>query len=176
MFLQSTPHNALGDPGLSSLLSVALAIVPAVVVIVARRFDVDLRRTVVVGGAMYGGVLLSVWAGIRVLFWRFAAEFPESIPILLFVVLAAGTVFFLQWSAAAVLFLSYRLQSAVVWLFGVTWVTSYAWFFVGGEAGATFYLFIWAFSIGPATLGALVIVVGGEFVIRRRVLSDGVFG
>jgi hypothetical protein len=66
---------------------VALALAPAV----AGRSDVGLRRTAG-GGATYG-VRLSVWAGIRGLFWRFAAESPESTPRLLLVVLAAGAAY-----------------------------------------------------------------------------------
>ena len=169
MLLQGAPHSALGGHAESAVAAVPAALVVAAGPLLGRRLAVDRWRFAAAGGAAYAAAMLLVWAGFRLVFWRFAAEFPASVPIVAVVVTAAATLFVLQWGAATLAFLSVRLYGAVVWLSGVTWTTVYAFSFVGGEAGATFLLALWAFSVGPATFLPLAAVAGVEYVGRRLV-------
>lgn len=171
--VQLTAHNALRSPVGSSLLALAIAFVSAAGVVVLRCRDADGRAALLIGGTAHAVVLLVVWAGVRVRFWHHPVPVPESIPVAVPVVGAAFVLFCTQWIAAAVLSLSYRLRSPVVWLVGVTWYTAYAHTFVGNEGGALFALFSWVLVIGPATLGVLAVLAGSEYVVRRRLTPTG---
>ena len=166
--MPGTPDPALGSRLLTVLVATFPALIAVVLLSLGRRLKADLIRFAVGGGIGYAVTLLSIWAGVRVLFWRFAAEFPESLPLVLPIVVGVGTLFAGQWSVATLLFISYRLRTAAVWLFGVTWFTVYAFLFVGGEGSATFLLLIWLFGIGPMLFAPLLVLAGGEFAIRHR--------
>ena len=170
--LQLAAHNALRSPIVSALLALGIALVSAGGVAVTHRCDADRRAALLVGGSAHAAGMLAVWVGVRLCFWRHPAPLPESLPVVLPVVGVAFLLFSVQWIAAAVLSLSYGLQSAVVWLVGVTWYTVYAATFVGNEGGALFALFSWVLVIGPATLTLLAVLAGGERVVRRRLSAD----
>jgi hypothetical protein len=165
--MQATPDPALG----SRLPTVLVATLPALTAVallyLGRRSRADPVRFAAAGGAGYAVALLTVWAGTRVLFWRFAAEFPESLPFVFPVVVGVGALFVGQWSVATLLFVSYRLRTAALWLFGVTWFTIYGFLFVGGEGSATFLLLVWLFGIGPMTFAPLLLLAGAEVAVRK---------
>lgn len=167
MLLQIALQNALGSPVASSLLGLLIALTTVAGVTVEKYSPFTRVQHIALGGVVYAIVLVSIWAGVRTPFRRdILSVIPlHEVPLMLLIITGAALLFFIQWSLAAVMFLRKRLWSALVWLFGVTWFTAYAFVFVGGEGGPFFVLLTWMLAIGPATLGVLGIVAGIEFVM-----------
>jgi hypothetical protein len=166
--LQLQPHLALGSLGLTVLIATVVALTAVSAFVLQGRAAGNRRRIAIVGGSIYAVVLLSIWAGVRILFWRFAAEFPSDIPFVLPIMMGVGVLFMTQWGGATILYFSYRLHIAGIWLFATTWGTVYAFLFVGGEGTPTFFLILWLIYFGPATLGVLAVLTGTELAVRNR--------
>lgn len=166
--LQLQPHLALGSLGLTVLIATVVALTAVSAFVLQGRAAGNRRRIAIVAGSIYAVVLLSIWAGVRILFWRFAAEFPSDIPFVLPIMMGVGVLFITQWGGATILYFSYRFRIAGIWLFATTWGTVYAFLFVGGEGTPTFFLILWLIYFGPATLGVLAVLTGTELAVRNR--------
>jgi len=166
--LQLQPHLALGSLGLTVFIATVVALTAVSAFVLQGRAADNRRRIAIGGGLIYAVALLSFWAGVRILFWRFAAEFPSDLPFVLPIMIGVGMLFITQWGGATILYLSYRFRIAGVWLFATTWGTVYAFLFVGGEGTPTFFLILWLIYFGPATLGVLAVLAGTELAVRNR--------
>jgi hypothetical protein len=116
--------------------------------------------------------MLSLWAGVRLVFWRFAfdpvGDAPLVGPILVgFAIVIAG-----QFVLPVYLLVSYGTWTPLVWLFGVTWALGEFVLLVGGESGGLFALLVWVVGLLPPCLGVLVVTAGGELLLRRFDLSN----
>lgn len=167
--MPGTPHHALGGPLPTAVVATGVASLCAAVLVFGRRAGVGYRTLAVGGGFGYVTVLLTCWALVRLLLWRFTSGMsdPDSAPALAALFTAIVAVLAAQWAIATVLFVVYRVQIAVGWLFLVAWVTTYSYLQVGGESGGLFLLLIWALGIGPALLCALGVLAGSEVLLRR---------
>lgn len=167
--MPGTPHHALGGPLETAVVATVTAGACTAGLIAGARAGVSRRRLGAAGGLGYAAVLLTLWATVRLLFWRFPGV-PAGIEgtrLFVAVVGAVTVVLLAQWAAVTVLFVSYRLWTAVVWLFATGWVTAYTYLQVGGESGGVFLLLLWALSIGPGLLVGLGLLAAGEAAVRR---------
>jgi hypothetical protein len=163
---QTTPHGPF-DPALMTAVAVAVAVASVGVSVGGRRFSTR-RRLLVGGGAAYATTVLCLWAGVRLVFWRFAfdpvGDAPVVVPVL---VVIAG-----QFVLSTYLFVTHGTWTSLVWLFGVTWALIEFVLMVGGESGGLFALLVWTVALLPACLGVLIVTTGGELLLRRADLSN----
>ena len=167
---QLTPRHAF-DPTLTTGVAVVVAVGAVVLAVVGRRFSTR-RQLLVGGGATYATTMLGLWAGVRLVFWRFAfdpvGDAPAVIPVLvMFAIVIAG-----QFVLPVYLLVSHETWTPLIWLFGVTWALSEFVLLVGGESGGLFALLVWVVGLLPACLGVLVVTTGGELLLRRFDLSN----
>lgn len=116
--------------------------------------------------------MLGLWAGVRLVFWRFAfdpvGDAPAVVPVLVvFAVVIAG-----QFVFPVYLLVSHETWTPLIWLFGVTWAFGEFVPLVGGESGGLFALLVWVVGLLPPCLGVLVVTTGGELLLRRFDLSN----
>jgi len=109
--LQLQPHLALGSLGLTVLIATVVALTAVSAFVLQGRAAGNRRRIAIVGGLIYAVALLSFWAGVRILFWRFAAEFPSDLPFVLLIMIGVGMLFITQWGGATILYFTYRFVS-----------------------------------------------------------------
>jgi hypothetical protein len=167
---QLTPRHAF-DPTLTTVVAVVIAVVAVALVVVGRRFSTN-RQLLIGGGATYATTMLGLWAGVRLVFWRFAfdpvADAPAVVPVLVvFAIVIAG-----QFVLPAYLLVSHETWTPLIWLFGVTWALGEFVLLVGGESGGLFALLVWVVGLLPPCLGVLVVATGGELLLRRFDLSN----
>lgn len=91
--LQLQPHLALGSLGLTVLIATVVALTAVSAFVLQGRAADNRRRIAIGGGLIYAVALLSFWAGVRILFWRFAAEFPSDLPFVLPIMIGVGMLF-----------------------------------------------------------------------------------
>ncbi|GAB3327148.1 hypothetical protein EI982_15615 [Haloplanus rallus] len=163
--MAGTPHHALGDPLLTGAVATAVATVVTGVACRSRRADA--RAAALRGGVAYGVGFLLLWAGVRLLFWRFAVD-PRDSPLVA-VLIVGGATLALAVQGGLPLFLhaSRGLWTPVAWLFGASWVCAYTFLRVGGEAGAFFLLALWTLAVVPGALLGLAALCGLELGGRR---------
>jgi len=167
---QLTPRHAL-DPTLTTVVAVVAAIGAVGLPVVGRRLSTR-RPLLAGGGAVYATAMLGLWAGVRLVFWRFAfdpvGDAPVVVPVLVgFAIVIAG-----QFVLPVYLLVSHETWTPLVWLFGVTWALGEFVLLVGGESGGLFALFVWVVGLLPPCLGVLVVTTGGELLLRRFDLSN----
>lgn len=90
---QLTPRHAF-DPTLTTGVAVVVPVGAVALAVVGRRFSTRCRL-LVGGGATYATTMLSLWAGVRLVFWRFAfdpvRDAPAVVPVLVvFAIVIAG--------------------------------------------------------------------------------------
>ncbi len=167
---QLTPRHAF-DPTLTTVVAVTTAVGAVVLSVVGRRF-LTRRQLLVWGGAAYATTMLGLWAVVRLLFWRFTFDPVGDAPLVAPVLAGFGTVIAGQFVLPTYLFGSHEVWTPLVWLFGVTWALGEFVLLVGGESGGLFALLVWIVGLLPACLGVLVLVAGGELLLRRVDLSN----
>jgi len=159
-----TPHHALGGPLPTAAVATAVAVVVVALVGRSRR---DARSLALRGGAAYSGGFLLLWAGVRLLSWRFAVD-PRDSTLVAFVILGgAALALAVQGGLPLYLHTSRGLWTPVVWLFGISWFCTYTFLRVGGEAGAFFLLLLWTLAVVPAAVVGLALLCGLELGVRR---------
>jgi hypothetical protein len=127
-----TPHHAF-DPTLTTGVAVVVALGGVALAVVGRRFSTR-RQLFVGGGATYATTMLGLWAGVRLVFWRFAfdpvGDAPVVVPVLVgFAIVIAG-----QFVLPVYLLVSHEVWTPLIWLFGVTWALGEFVLLVGGES------------------------------------------
>ena len=167
---QLTPHQAF-DPTLTTVVAVTVSVGAVVSPIVGRQF-LARRQLLVGGGAAYTTTMLGLWAGVRLVFWRFTfdpvGDAPVVVPVLVgFAIVIAG-----QFMLPVYLFDSHETWAPLVWLFGVTWAFAEFVLLIGGESGGLFALLVWVVGLLPPCLSVLVVATGGELLLRRFDLSN----
>jgi len=167
---QLTPRHAF-DPTLTTGAAVMVAVGAVALAVVGRRFSTR-RQLLVGGGATYATTMLGLWAGVRLVFWRFVfdpvGDAPAVVPVLVvFAIVIAG-----QFMLPVYLLVSHETWTPLVWLFGVTWALGEFVLLVGGESGGLFALLVWVVGLLPPCLGVLVVTTGGELLLRRFDLSN----
>jgi hypothetical protein len=168
--VQSTPHSPF-DPTLMTAVAVAVAAAAVGLSVGGRRVSTR-RRLLVGGGAAYGTTVLCLWAGVRLVFWRFAFDPVGDAPVVVPVLTVFGVVIAGQFVLSTYLFVAHGTWTPLVWLFGVTWALVEFVLMVGGESGGLFALLVWTVALLPACLGVLVVTTGGELLLRRADLSN----
>lgn len=166
---QSAPHHAF-DPTLTTVVALGAAVAAVAVLLVGRRGSTT--RLFVGGGAAYAVTMLGLWAGVRLVFWRFAFDPVGDAPVVVPVLLAIGAVIAGQFVVPAYLVVRYSAWTPLVWLFGVTWGLGEFVLLVGGESGGVFALLVWVVGLLPPCLGVLIAATGGELLLRRADLSN----
>jgi len=166
---QLTPRHAF-SPTLTTLLAVLVSLVTVTLVIIGRQF-LTRHRLLVSGGAAYVLTMLGLWAGVRLVFWKFAFNWIEDasvvVPMLVgIVIIIAG-----QFVVPAYLFVNHKIWMPLGWLFIVTWALGESVLLVGGESGGLFTLLVWVIGLLPPCLCVLLVVTGGELFFRRTDLS-----
>lgn len=167
---QLTPHHAF-DPTVTTVVAVVVAVGAVTLPVVGRRF-LTRRQLLAVGGAAYATTMLGLWAGVRLVFWRFAFDPVEDALIVAPVLVGFAIVIAGQFVVSVYLFVSYKTWMSLVWLFGVTWALGEFVLLVGGESGGLFALLVWVVGLLPMCLGGLVVMTGGELLLRRASLSN----
>ena len=162
---QLTPRHAF-DPTLTTGVAVVVAVGAVALAVVGRRFSTR-RQLLVGGGATYATTMLGLWAGVRLVFWRFAfdpvGDAPAVVPVLVvFAIVIAG-----QFVLPVYLLVNHKMWTPLIWLFGVTWALGEFVLLVGGESGGLFALLVWVVGLLPPCLGVLVVTTGGELLLRR---------
>ena len=162
---QLTPRHAF-DPTLTTGVAVVVALGAVALAVVGRRFSTR-RQLLVGGGAAYATTMLGLWAGVRLVFWRFAfdpvGDAPAVVPVLVvFAIVIAG-----QFVLPVYLLVKHKMWTPLIWLFGVTWALGEFVLLVGGESGGLFALLVWVVGLLPPCLGVLVVTTGGELLLRR---------
>ncbi|WP_390209121.1 hypothetical protein [Halobellus marinus] len=167
---QLTPRHAF-DPTLTTGVAVVVAVGAVALAVVGRRFST--RRQLLVGsGATYATTMLGLWAGVRLVFWRFAFDPVGDAPLVAPVLVGFAIVIAGQFVLPVYLLVSHETWTPLVWLFGVTWVLGEFVLLVGGESGGLFALLVWVVGLLPPCLGVLVVATGGELLLRRFDLSN----
>lgn len=166
---QLTPHHAL-DPTLTTVIGVVVAAGAVVLTVVGRRFATR-RQLLVGGGTAYATTILGLWAGVRLVFWRFAFDPVRDAPVVAPVLVGFAVVIAGQFVLPAYLLVNHKTWTPLVWLFGVTWALGEFVLLVGGESGGLFALLVWTVGLLPPCLGVLVVTTGGELLLRRVDLS-----
>ena len=167
---QLTPRHAF-DPTLTTGVAVVVAVGAVALAVVGRRFST--RRQLLVGsGAAYATTMLGLWAGVRLVFWRFAFDPVGDAPVVAPVLVGFAIVIAGQFVLPVYLFVSHETWTPLVWLFGVTWALGEFVLLVGGESGGLFALLVWVVGLLPPCLGVLVVTTGGELLLRRFDLSN----
>jgi hypothetical protein len=167
---QLTPRHAF-DPMLTTVVAVMTAVGTVVVSVIGWRF-VTRRQLLVGGGATYAIVMLGLWAGVRLLFWRFAFDPVGDAPIVAPVLIGFALVIAGQFILPVYLLITHEMWTPLVWLFGVTWAFGEFILLVGGESGGLFTLLVWVVGLLPLCLGVLAVTTGGELLLRRVDLSN----
>jgi len=167
---QLTPRHAF-DPMLTTVVAVMTAVGTVVVSVIGWRF-VTRRQLLVGGGATYAIVMLGLWAGVRLLFWRFAFDPVGDAPIVAPVLIGFALVIAGQFVLPVYLLITHEMWTPLVWLFGVTWAFGEFILLVGGESGGLFTLLVWVVGLLPLCLGVLAVTTGGELLLRRVDLSN----
>jgi hypothetical protein len=167
---QLTPRHAF-DPTLTTVVAVVVAIGAVVLPVVGRRFSTR-RQLLVGGGAAYATTMLGLWAGVRLVFWRFAFDPVGDAPVVAPVLVGFAVVIAGQFVLPVYLFVRHKTWTPLVWLFGVTWALGEFILLVGGESGGLFALLVWVVGLLPPCLGVLVVTTGGELLLRRVDLSN----
>jgi hypothetical protein len=167
---QLTPRHAF-DPTLTTVVAVVVAVGAVVVPVVGRRFQTR-RQLLAGGGVAYATTMLGLWAGVRLVFWRFAFDPVGDAPFVAPVLVGFGIVIAGQFAVPVYLFVSHKTWTPLVWLFGVTWALGEFVLLVGGESGGLFALLVWVVGLLPPCLGVLVVTTGGELLLRRFDLSN----
>ena len=167
---QLTPRHAF-DPTLTTVVAVVAGLSAVVLAVVCRRLFTK-RQLLASGGAAYATTMLGLWAGVRLVFWRFAFDPVGDAPLVAPVLVGFATVLAGQFVLPAYLFGSHETWTPLVWLFGVTWAFGEFVLLVGGESGGLFALLVWVTGLLPLCLGVLVVVTGGELLLRRVDLSN----
>ncbi|WP_324760936.1 hypothetical protein [Haloarcula montana] len=167
---QLTPRHAF-DPTLTTVVAVMAAVGTVILSVIGRRF-VTRRQLLVGGGATYATVMLSLWAGVRLIFWRFAFDPVGDALIVAPVLVGFALVIAGQFVLPVYLLVTHETWTPLVWLFGVTWAFGEFILLVGGESGGLFTLLVWVVGLLPLCFGVLVVTTGGELFFRRVNLSD----
>jgi hypothetical protein len=167
---QLTPRHAF-DPTLTTGIAVVVAVGAVALAVVGRRFSTR-RQLLFGGGATYATTMLGLWAGVRLVFWRFAfdpvGDAPAVVPVLVvFAIVIAG-----QFVLPVYLLVNHKTWTPLIWLFGVTWALGEFVLLVGGESGGLFALLVWVVGLLPPCLGVLVVATGGELLLRPFDLSN----
>jgi hypothetical protein len=167
---QLTPRHAF-DPTLTTVVAVVVAVEAVVLMLVGRRFSTR-RQLLVGGGTAYATTMLGLWAGVRLVFWRFTFDPVRDAPVVAPVLVGVAVVIAGQFVLPVYLFVSHKTWTPLVWLFGVTWALGEFVLLVGGESGGLFALLVWVVGLLPPCLGVLVVTTGGELLLRRVDLSN----
>ncbi|MBS3761086.1 MAG: hypothetical protein KGY43_06435 [Halodesulfurarchaeum sp.] len=167
---QLTPRHAF-DPTLTTVVAVVVAVGAVALAVAGRRFSTR-RQLLVGGGATYATTMLGLWAGARLVFWRFAFDPVGDAAVVAPVLVGFAIVIAGQFVLPVYLLVSHGTWTSLVWLFGVTWALGEFVLLVGGESGGLFALLVWVVGLLPPCLGVLVVTTGGELLLRRLDLSD----
>ncbi|MFC7078242.1 hypothetical protein [Haloarcula halophila] len=167
---QTTPRHAF-DPTLTTVVAVIAAVGAVILSVTGRRF-VTKRQLLVGGGATYATVMLGLWAGVRLIFWRFAFDPVGDALIVAPVLVGFALVIAGQFVVPVYLLVTHDIWTSLVWLFGVTWAFGEFVLLVGGESGGLFTLLVWVAGLLPLCLGVLVVTTGSELLFRRLNLSN----
>lgn len=168
-FGQLTPRHAF-NPTLTTLLAVLVSLATAALVVIGRQF-LTRRQLLVSGGAAYALTMLGLWAGVRLVFWKFAFNPIKDASVVVPMLVGIAIIIAGQFVVPAYLFVSKKIWMPLAWLFIVTWALGEYILLVGGESGGLFALLVWVIGLLPPCLGVLLVVTGGELFFRRADLS-----
>lgn len=156
--------SSLAAAGVASV--VALAVASTVSRLALLRPEWSPRTAAVRVAAIYTVLTLGLWAVVRAVFYPVA--FSQAVDALAAWVAIGGVGSAVLSGGTTYAYARFRYLSALLGLFVVTAFTWYAFLHVGGETGV---LSIWGFVFAPVFAVATVVLLAGEWLLRR--LIDG---